>query len=100
MAFELATYGALAGLLHKLFPRKRPFVYLSLLISMIAGRLVWGAAMFVCMGISGKGFPFSAFLAGAVTNALPGIALQLILIPVLVVLIEKPRTFPPRSVRD
>ena len=100
MAFELATYGALAGLLHRLFPRKRPFVYLSLLISMIAGRLVWGAAMFVCMGISGKGFPFSAFLAGAVTNALPGIALQLILIPVLVVLIEKPKTFPPRSVRD
>ena len=93
MAFELATYGALAGLLHKFLPRKRPFVYVSLLISMIVGRLVWGAAMFVCMGISGKGFPFSTFLAGAVTNALPGIALQVILIPVLVVLVEDRQIF-------
>ena len=91
MAFELAAYGALAGLSHRLLPRKKPFVYLSLLISMIAGRLVWGVAMLACMGISGGKFPFSAFLAGAVTNAIPGIILQVILVPVLVTLIENPR---------
>ena len=98
MAFELAAYGALAGLLHRLLPRRKPFVYVSLLVSMIAGRLVWGAAMFVCMGVSGKGFTFAAFLAGALTNAIPGIILQVVLIPVLVMLIEDPKMFQPRSV--
>ena len=100
MAFELATYGALAGLLHRLLPRKKPFVYVSLLTSMLVGRLVWGAATFVCMGIGGQKFLFSAFLAGAVTNAIPGIVLQVILIPVLVVLIEDPRIFKRKSDTD
>ena len=35
-----------------------------------------------------RDFLFSAFLAGAVTNAIPGIVLQVILIPILVTLIE------------
>ena len=43
MALELATYGAIAGLCHRLFPRRRVFLYASLLIAMVAGRLVYGA---------------------------------------------------------
>ncbi len=91
MAFELAAYGAAAGLMHKLLPRKKIAIYASLLIAMVAGRLVWGAAMFICMGIKGGSFGFSAFLAGAVTNALPGIVVQLILIPILVMVLDKAR---------
>ena len=88
MAFELAAYGAVAGLMHKILPRKKPFIYCSLVVAMILGRIVWGAAMFICLGIRGGNFTFSAFLAGAVLNAVPGIVVQIILIPVLVMLFE------------
>ena len=65
--------------------------YCSLLAAMIAGRLVWGAAMFVFVGAQGGSFTFSAFLAGAITNALPGIIVQIILIPILVMILDSPK---------
>lgn len=88
MAFELATYGAVAGLTYRLLPPKKPFIYLSLIVAMIAGRIVWGVAMFACL-IGGGGFTFAAFIAGAFTNALPGIIVQVFLVPILVMLLEK-----------
>lgn len=91
MAFELAAYGAIAGVMHKLLPRRKPCIYCSLLISMVIGRLVWGMAMFICMGIGGGGFTFAAFIAGAFTNALPGIIVQIALIPVLVMMLDNPK---------
>ncbi len=90
MAFELAAYGLVAGLMHKFMPRKKPFIYLSLIVAMVVGRLVWGVAMFVCMGIGEGSFTFSAFVAGAFTNAVPGIILQIVFIPVLVMIIDNP----------
>jgi len=45
--------------------------------------------MFLCLGLSGGSFTFAAFLAGAVTNAIPGIILQIVLIPVLVMVLSK-----------
>lgn len=91
MAFELAAYGAIAGLMHKLLPKKKPYIYCSLLVAMIVGRLVWGAAMFVCLGLGGGAFTFGAFIAGAFTNAIPGIIVQLALIPILVMLLDDPK---------
>lgn len=88
MAFELAAYGALAGILYKKFPRKKLCIYVSLLISMLVGRLVWGIAMFVCFGIKGGSFTLTAFLAGAFTNAVPGITVQILLIPIIVMILE------------
>jgi uncharacterized membrane protein YjjB (DUF3815 family) len=89
MAFELTAYGAVAGMMHKLLPRKRVFIYCSLLSAMIAGRIVWGIAMFVCLGTCG--FTFAAFLAGAVTGAIPGIIAQIILVPAIVMLLDNPK---------
>lgn len=89
MAFELCVYGFVAGFLHRNFFRKKICIYASLLLSMIAGRLVWGAAMLVCMGMSGGSFGFAAFFAGAITNAIPGIVLQLVFIPVAVMLFDR-----------
>ena len=91
MAFELATYGAVAGLLHRILPRKKACIYVSLLIAMMAGRIVWGLAMMACMGITDGAFTFAAFLAAAFTNALPGIIVQILLIPVLVMALDNPR---------
>ena len=89
MAFELASYGAFAGLMRKLLPKKRPYIYASLLTSMILGRIVFGISMLICMGIKGGSYTLAAFIAGAVTNAIPGIVVQIILVPVAVFLIEK-----------
>jgi len=89
MAFELAVYGAMSGLLYHLLPRKNTVTYAVLLISMIAGRLVWGLAQLILSGLAGREFTAAAFLAGAVTNAVPGIILQIVLIPILVISLER-----------
>ena len=87
VAAELCAYCAFAALFHKIRPKKRGFIYLSLVLSMLLGRLVWGGAMLLCTGIGGA-FTLSAFWAGAVANALPGILAQLILIPPIVMLLS------------
>ncbi len=89
MAFELAVYGLVAGVLYQRLPKKRWAVYLSLLCAMIAGRIVWGIIMFWCMGFDVSAFGFDAFLSGTLFNAIPGIILQIVLIPLLVILINK-----------
>ena len=89
MAFELAVYGGMAGWLYRALPRKRGITYAVLILSMIAGRIVWGAARVILAGLSGSSFTWALFLAGAFTNAIPGIILQLILIPVLVIAMDR-----------
>lgn len=89
MAFELAAYGAIAGALYKHLPKTVKNLYLALVAAMIGGRLLWGGMRFLLAGLTSSSFPFSAFLAGAVTNAVPGIILQLILIPLLVAALKR-----------
>lgn len=89
MAFELATYGFVAGWLHNKLPKKKANVYVSLLCAMIIGRLVWGIVMFSCMGFDASAFGLQAFMAGAVLNAVPGIILQIVIIPIIVIALEK-----------
>ena len=85
MAFELMTYGLISGLLsEKWGNRSYRDIYAALIIAMIAGRVIWGIAQIVLLGIKGNTFTMSAFLSGAIVNAIPGIILQLILIPLLV----------------
>ena len=92
MAFELAAYGAISGLMYRFLPHKRVNIYCSLITAMIFGRLLWGAAMFLCVvGINGGAFGFSAFIAGAVTNAVPGIVIQIVVIPAVVMALEHSR---------
>ena len=90
IAFELAVYGLAAGLL---YARSRwqclRALYRSLLIAMVAGRLVWGGAMLVITGVSGTAFSWQMFLAGALLNAIPGIILQLVLIPAVMVALDR-----------
>lgn len=90
MGFELATYGAVAGFLYN---RSKwqciVALYRSLIIAMLAGRLVWGCVQAVLLGLSGSAFTFSAFIAGAFTTAIPGIILQLIFIPAVMVALDR-----------
>ena len=89
MAFELAVYGAVSGLLYRALPRKNWSVYIALVAAMIAGRIVWGAARLVLAGLSGNSFTWALFLAGAFTNAVPGIILHIVLVPVLVLALSR-----------
>jgi hypothetical protein len=58
---------------------------------MLVGRIIWGVAMFICLGINGNSFTFGTFLAGAFTNAIPGIIIQIVLIPVIVMMLDNPK---------
>ena len=94
MAFELAAYGFLAGLLYTILPKKPINVYVSLILAMLIGRVVWGLAMAILMGLSGGSFGFQAFLAGAFINTWPGILLHLIIIPPIVLALERAKFIP------
>lgn len=86
MMFELGVYGCLSGLMYAWLPKKPLYVYVSLITAMIAGRLVWGAVMYaVSIASASVSFGAAAFLAGAFINAIPGIIIQIVLIPILVI---------------
>lgn len=89
MSFELATYGAVSGLLYKILPRRKSSVYITIVVAMLLGRAVWGIARLILAGLSGQSFTWALFLAGAFTNAVPGIILHLVLVPLLVIVLEK-----------
>jgi len=84
MALELAAYGAIIGILSE-----RMNVIAALVGAMLGGRVVLGISNVILMGLAGKSYAFSAFIAGAFVTALPGIILQLILIPAIYLILEK-----------
>ncbi len=85
MSFELAAYGAVSGLLYRKLPKNGAGIYISLITAMVIGRILWGIVRVAMTGVSGEAFTWAMFLAGAFTTAIPGIVLQLLLIPALVV---------------
>lgn len=89
MAFELAAYGLMTGLLYRLFPKKDIYVYPTLLLSMLIGRVVWGITNLFILGISTGAFTWQAFMAGAFINAIPGIIIQIVIIPVIVIALKR-----------
>ena len=89
MSTELATYGFVIGFLYFAFHKKQMWwLYLCLLVSMISGRIVWGIVKTVLLVGKGKMFTFYAFLTEGFVDALLGIILQFILIPVIIKLIS------------
>lgn len=64
-------------------------LYRSLLAAMVGGRLVWAAARVVMTGVAQVPFTWEIFLADAFLSAIPGIILQLVFIPVLMVALDR-----------
>ena len=99
MAFELAVYGLTCGLLYPRLSGIKCFsgkpagrgisIYLTLIAAMIGGRIVWGMVSIILYGIQGNAFSWQLFLGGALLNAIPGIVLQLVMIPVIIMILEK-----------
>ena len=90
MAFELAAYGFLVGWLYS-HSRWQCIIslYRCLLAAMVGGRLVWGAVRVLLSGVAGQAFTWEMFLSGALLTAIPGIILQLTLIPALMLALDR-----------
>ncbi len=89
MMFELAVYGFLAGLMTKKSGSGIPQIYITLATSMVCGRMVWGIASWLLFQMLGRGFTWQIFFTQAFVNALPGIILQVLIIPPIVRALKK-----------
>lgn len=89
MSFELATYGTISGFLYQKLRNSPLKIYISLFVSMLIGRLVWGAASIIVYGFGSTRFTWQFFLTSTLFTALPGIILQIVLIPILILALEK-----------
>lgn len=90
MAFELAVYGLVAGLIYGMSHWQCiRALYRSIIIAMLAGRAVWGIVQVILLGLSGGHFTWQMFAAGAFLNAIPGIITQLILIPAIMLALHR-----------
>jgi riboflavin transporter FmnP len=90
MTMELAMYGLMAGITYQ---RLRINIYLSLIVSMLVGRLLFGLGLFVLGMLMQLPYSAAAYFSGglALVTGLPGIALQLVLIPIIVAAVNRKR---------
>ena len=88
VAVSCATYGLVSGVLYRRLPKNLVGIYTALIGAMVCGRVVWGIVTALLL-LNGEGFTLAAFIAGAFTNAIPGIILQLVAIPVVVLALQK-----------
>lgn len=89
MAFELAAYGFMTGFLYNKLKKNTVNIYVSLIVAMLAGRVVWGVVKLVMAGMGTSSFGMAVFISGAFTTAIPGIILQIVLIPIIVMALRK-----------
>lgn len=89
MAFELGAYGLATGIIYRILPKNKIRVYITLIVSMILGRIVWGVASALLYRSMGMLFSLDMFIIMGFVNAIPGIIIQLILIPIIVIAMEK-----------
>ncbi|MDY4561763.1 MAG: ECF transporter S component [Peptostreptococcus porci] len=97
MSVELAVYGFIIGVSLRYF-LLRQGIYLSsmisLILAMVSGRICAGFFYVIFFHIHNEVYTWSIFLATMFLKALPGILLQIIIIPLFVTLLVKqnPRT--------
>lgn len=90
MAFELAAYGAVCGLMYLRLKDGKWRVLIALVIALLCGRLVWGAVSFAVYSLfTERTFSLAAFWAGGFVNAWPGIVLQLVLVPLVMAALKR-----------
>ena len=98
MAFEMAAYGGIAGGFYRILGNNKKVkkiinIYSAIVPAMLLGRVVWGVGRTVCGLFSPEPFTWAAFIAGGFVTAWPGMVAQLILLPVLVMALERSGVF-------
>lgn len=87
MIVELGLYGLIASILRK---KLNLNVFISLIVSMIIGRIGAGLVVYVMTSVFAVQFaPPIAFVIGGISKGIPGIIIQLIFIPIIVKAVEK-----------
>ena len=90
MSFELLTYGLISGVFyHIIFNRRSKLIniYISLILAMVFGRVTYGVVQSIIGLVEMNKFTFKVFIVEAVINAIPGIIIQLIIIPIIIKLL-------------
>lgn len=97
---ELVVYGLVTGLLMKWVRTGKllPDVYVSMAVAMVLGRIVGGIAkaLFIAINATGDAFTLGIWATSYFVGTLPGIAVHLILIPLLVTVLMKTKVIPAR----
>ncbi|MCH5341923.1 MAG: ECF transporter S component [Acetatifactor sp.] len=99
MMVELALYGLISGILIQLVHTGRLMVdlYISLIVAMLAGRIITGIARaLIFVPRSGGIYSLNAWATGYFVSSFPGIILQLILLPILYLALQRAKLIPNR----
>lgn len=100
MMIECAVYGLVAGLLMAVVRTKNTYadLYISLIGAMLVGRVVAG----LCRALifAPGNYSMAAWTTAYFVTALPGIIIQIVIIPSIVFALMKARLIPERYPRD
>ncbi len=97
---ELAAYGGAAGLFYRLIRTGKPLpdIWLALVPAMLAGRLVGGLARAAFQLYQHETYSLALWAGAYFTASLPGIAVQLALLPAMILILTRagliPRRYP------
>lgn len=111
MAVELGIYGLMSGLLMKTIRTKRlvPDLYISILISVLLGRIAAGLvglamtklfAGEAAFAITGKGGYFMGWLSAYFLTSWPGTVILLLFVPTIFVALMKAHLIPERYPKE
>ncbi|MEE0840822.1 MAG: ECF transporter S component [Acutalibacteraceae bacterium] len=89
MAVELCTYGVVIGIVYKLVKDKKGGIFIALIVSMLSGRIMWGIAISFLTVLAGGTYTFAMYFTRAFIEAIPGLIIQLILIPTIIIALRK-----------
>ncbi|MBR4941546.1 MAG: ECF transporter S component [Clostridia bacterium] len=93
MMFELGIYGLMSGMLYRLLPKKLPWIYVDLVAAILAGRIVGSIAKLIIAGVQHTSIGFNELFTSMMVTSLPGTAIQLVLIPLVVIALRKAGLF-------
>ena len=95
MICELAAYGLISGLTAQyIHTGKRTLdIYIQLISAMLLGRVVYGAVN--ALIFKAGSYSMEIFISAAFVTALPGIIIQLVFLPAIVLLLEKAKVAEP-----
>ncbi len=98
MMVECGVYGLVSGLMLKFVHTRNTYadLYIALVAAMLAGRVISGIAKAL---IFTPGMAMSAWVTASFVTALPGIVIQLVLLPTVVFTLMKARVIPQRYVK-
>ncbi len=89
MACELTAYACICGIIYNHGKKTIADVYISLVVAMLGGRIVWGIVQFILSSFVGFEFGLGIFFASAFVNAVPGIICHIVIVPLVVIALKK-----------